>query len=192
MLLTLDGNQRQYKALEKQDFSTAVLTLNTIENDYAVFYNCGQDGGCSRLHKHMQLMPMPKDSFASFLDYPDGKEPSVPFMWFYHRFDDGPLMASHAFSIYNDLLKRASDAGRGLGQHADSMPPGAACPHNVIFTKRWMVVLPRRRAGINKEAGANAMGMLGYIAVATEKEIDTWVRLGLRKTLAQLGVAKET
>lgn len=192
MLLTLDGNQRQYKALDEQDFSTAVLTLNTIENDYAVFYNCGQDGGCSRLHKHMQLMPMPKDSFASFLDYPDGKEPSVPFMWFYHRFDDGPLMASRAFSIYNDLLKRAGDAGRGLGQHADSMPPGAACPHNVIFTKRWMVVLPRRRAGINKEAGANTMGMLGYIAVATEKEIDTWVRLGLRKTLAQLGVAKET
>lgn len=192
MLLTSDGNQRQYKALDEQDFTAAVVTLNAINKDHAIFYNCGQDGGCSRLHKHMQLVPMPKDSFASFLDCVDGKEPSVPFMWFYHRFEDDFLTASYAFSIYNDLLKRASEAGRGLGQHADSMPTGAACPHNVIFTKRWMVVLPRRRAGVNKEAGANAMGMLGYIAVATETEIDTWVRLGLRKSLGQLGVAKET
>lgn len=192
MLLTSDGNQKQYKALDEQDFTAALTTLNAMDNNYAVFYNCGQDGGCSRLHKHMQLMPMPKDTFASFLDCPDGKEPGVPFVWFYHRFDNGPLTASGIFEIYSDLLKRADEVGRGLGQHADSMPTGAACPHNVIFTKRWMVVLPRRRAGVNEEAGANAMGMLGCIAVATEKEIDTWVRLGLRKTLAQLGVAKQT
>lgn len=192
MLLTLDGNQRQYKALDEQDFTAAVVALDAIKKDYAVFYNCGQDGGCSRLHKHMQLMPMPKDSFASFLDYPDGEEPRIPFMWFYHRFENGPLTASSGFTIYKDLLTRADEAGRGLGQHADSMPTGAACPHNVIFTKRWMVMVPRRRAGVNKEAGANAMGMLGYIAVATDKEIDTWVQLGLRKTLAQLGVARET
>lgn len=194
MLLTVDGNQRQYKALNEQDFTAAWMTLSAIGlQDYAVFYNCGQDGGCSRLHKHMQLMPMPRHSFASFLDRADGKEPpSVPFVWFYHRFEDGPLTtASSLFAIYIDLLKRADEVGRGRGEHAVSMPPGAACPHNVIFTKRWMVVLPRRRAGVNKEAGANAMGMLGYIAVATEKEIEAWERLGLRQTLAQLGVAKE-
>lgn len=193
MLLTSDGNQRQYKALDEQDFTAASMTLSAIGNDYVVFYNCGQDGGCSRLHKHMQLIPMPKHTFASFLDCADGEEPpSVPFMWIYHRFENDPLTPSRLCTIYNDLLSRADELGRGRGEHADIMPPDAACPHNVIFTKRWMVVIPRRRAGVNKKAGANAMGMLGYIAVATEKEVEVWVRLGVRKTLAQLGVAKET
>lgn len=61
----------------------------------------------------------------------------------------------------------------------------------MVFTKRWMVMLPRRRTGINKEAGANAMGMLGYIAIAIKYEIGIWMRLGLKETLGQLGVPKE-
>jgi hypothetical protein len=52
------------------------------------------------------------------------------------------------------------------------------CPHNMILTKGWMVVLPRRRAAVNKEAGVNALGMLGYIAVATDNEILNWVSAG--------------
>lgn len=158
------------------------------------FYNCGQDGGCSRLHKHMQLMPMPRDSFAAFLDYMDGREPTnIPFAWFYHRFGKQIITPANAVLVYNELLEQAGRIGRNRAQHADSMPlvAGRACPHNMILTKRWMVVLPRRRAGVNKEAGANAMGMLGYIATATKNEIATWMRLGLRETLEQLGVPKE-
>ena len=53
-----------------------------------------------------------------------------------------------------------------------------------------MVVLPRRRAAVNKEAGANALGMVGVIAVATQKEIDNWIDIGPAKALAELGVPK--
>lgn len=196
MLLTFDGHRRQYEALDSHDLTAAVTCLNAMhsEQDYAVFYNCGQDGGCSRLHKHMQLMPMPKDSFAAFLDRAEGEEPApgVPFAWFWRRFGAEGLTPAIAVSVYKVLLKAADKVGRGLGQSASSMPVGAACPHNVIITKRWMVVIPRRRAGLSKATGANAMGMLGYIAVANRSEIDTWGRLGLKDTLGQLGVPNES
>jgi ATP adenylyltransferase len=53
-----------------------------------------------------------------------------------------------------------------------------------------MIVLPRRRAAVNKEAGANAIGMMGVVAVATQSEIDGWIRLGSAAALTELGVPK--
>lgn len=191
MLLTADGRRRQHEPLDEHDLTAALTSLDAVEEDYAIFYNCGQDGGCSRLHKHMQLIPMPKDSFAAFLERAEGEEPDVPFAWFYHRFEDQRVTPASVIKVYNKLLQHAHKVGHGRGQHADAAPPGAACPHNMIFTKRWMVVIPRRRAGVSKEAGANAMGMLGYIAVATRDEITTWMQLGLKETLLQVGVPKE-
>ncbi|KAK7746568.1 hypothetical protein SLS62_009365 [Diatrype stigma] len=196
MLLTSDGHRKQYEPLDEKDLEAAWAVLAAVGQgqDYVAFFNCGQDGGCSRLHKHMQLIPTPKYSFASFLDAEEGKceqEPDVPFQWFYRRF--GPevdITPATLRKVYTDLLKQATEVGLGRSEHAASAPHGAACPHNVIFTRRWMIVLPRRRAGINKEAGANAIGMLGVIAVATRNEIDNWVRLGLTTTLRELGVPK--
>lgn len=96
MLITSDGYQRQYESLNLDDIKSAWFLLSALDTDYVAFYNCGQDGGCSRLHKH-----------------------------------------------------------------------------------------------VNKEAGVNAIGMLGYIAVATRKEIDNWIQLGLTDSLRELGVAKQ-
>ncbi|PIG80769.1 hypothetical protein AARAC_010656 [Aspergillus arachidicola] len=87
MLLTLDGHRRQYEPLNETDLDGAWRILNAAETDYVAFYNCGRDGGCSRLHKHLQVMPLPANSFAAFLDSPEGREPEarVPFEWFYRR-----------------------------------------------------------------------------------------------------------
>ncbi|RKL21827.1 hypothetical protein BFJ68_g2139 [Fusarium oxysporum] len=93
-------------------------------------------------------------------------------------------------TVYSDLLKQATKVGEGRSEHAHSSPPGAAVPHNFLLTQRWMVVLPRRRAAVNKEAGANAIGMMGVVAVATQSEIDGWIRLGSAAALTELGVPK--
>ncbi|KAJ5598448.1 hypothetical protein N7537_008532 [Penicillium hordei] len=186
MLLTFDGYKRQYEALDKSDLNDTWQLLNSAQSDYVAFYNCGPNGGCSRLHKHLQVMPLPANSFAAFLDSPDETETKVPFRWFYRRFE-GNVTSAALFGTYKDLLEEATKVG---GEYTTDAPPGAVCPHNVIFTKRWMIVLPRRRGAINKEAGVNSLGMLGVIAVATTKEIDNWVRLGLTESLAELGVPK--
>ncbi|KAF4434728.1 5 5 -P-1P-4-tetraphosphate phosphorylase 2 [Fusarium acutatum] len=168
MLLTSDGHQRQYEPLNRDDLTAAWSVLSTMGQDYVAFFNCGRDGGCSRLHKHMQLIPKPKDSFASFLDVDDQKEPDVPFQWFYHRFRHSNPGVDGLVNIYNDLLRNATEVGEARSENADSAPPDAAVPHNFLLTQRWMIVLPRRRAAVNKEAGANAIGMMGVIAVATQ------------------------
>ncbi|KAH8807370.1 hypothetical protein F5884DRAFT_821113 [Xylogone sp. PMI_703] len=169
LLLTSDGYQKQYEPLRQIDLEAAWTMLTTVGKEYVVFYNGGQDGGCSRLHKHMQLMPMPEDSFTAFLDSESGKEPR----------------------IYAYLLKQASKVRDNQSEHADDASLGAGCPHNMILTKRWMLVLPRRRGAIAKEAEVNSIGMLGVIAVATKEGINTWLRQGLTQTLRELGVLKE-
>ena len=138
----------------------------------------------------MQLIPKPKDSFAAFLDDKDGKVPNVPFQWLHHRFNFSDMSPEGLLSIYHDLLRKATEVGAGLSENAKKLPPGAVIPHNMLVTKNWMVVLPRRRAAINKEAGANALDMVGVIAVATQKEIDNWINIGPAKALAELGVPK--
>lgn len=191
LLLTSDGYRRQYESLNESDLRSIWYMLSTMSTDYVAFYNCGQDSGCSRLHKHMQLIPTPEGTFASFLDS-DGKdpEPQVPFQWFYHRFDSREVTLQYLTEVYNQLLRQATEVGGSLSEHADTAPPGAACPHNMIMTKRWMIIVPRRRAAINKEVAANALGMLGYIAVAAEHEVDEWIRMGLIDSLKELGVAR--
>lgn len=191
MVLTRDGYKRQFEPLHESDFKAAWTVLNTLGEDHVLFYNCGQDGGCSLLHKHMQVMPKPETSFASFLDNEDIKEPNVPFRWFYNRFTADQFTPAGLTSIYETLLSRSTEVGLGLAENADTAPAGAACPHNMILTNSWMILIPRRKGAINKEAGANAIGMLGVIAVATQDEIDKWLRRGLTDSLRELGISQD-
>ncbi|KAF5609760.1 5 5 P-1 P-4-tetraphosphate phosphorylase 2 [Fusarium subglutinans] len=190
MLLTSDGHQRQYEALNRDDLTAAWSVLSTMGDDYVAFFNCGRDGGCSRLHKHMQLIPMPNYNFASFLNSDDTEEPGVPFRWFFHRFGHSKPGVDDLVTIYNDLVRKATEAGQGQSENANNAPPDAAVPHNFLLTQRWMMLPPRRRAAVNGEAGANAIGMMGVIAVATRDEIESWLRIGPATALAELGFPK--
>ena len=190
MVLASDGHRRQYEPLNEKDLEAVWNIIIAMDKDYVAFFNCGQDGGCSRMHKHLQVMPMMKDSFASFLDTDGGKEPNVPFRWFHRHFESESVTPTTLTNTYNHLLEEATKVGQGRSEHADAAPPGAACPHNMILTKRWMVVIPRRRAAINKEGGINALGMIGLIGVATKGEMDNLLRLGLTEVLRNMGVPK--
>ncbi|KAL9573955.1 hypothetical protein ACKAV7_001899 [Fusarium commune] len=113
MMLTRDGHRRQYEPLNQSDFEAAwgtLATLNDASTGYVVFFNCGKDGGCSRLHKHLQLMPLPANGFAvDFLNSNDAKEPKVPFEWAYHRFEDGIPSTCKTVEVYLHLLQQATE-----------------------------------------------------------------------------------
>ncbi|OAA72289.1 ATP adenylyltransferase [Cordyceps fumosorosea ARSEF 2679] len=190
LLLTKDGHRRQYERLDRADLAAAWTLLSGSDLDnFAVFFNCGKGAGYSRLHKHMQLMPMPPHTFASFLDSADGTEPEVPFRWFYERWSDaGSSSVDRVVDSYRKLLKQATSSVESQQEYKADDSPGAACSHNVIMTSRWIVVIPRRRPSVRDESGANAMGMLGYIAVPSQEGIDTWADQGLCNVLRQLGV----
>jgi ATP adenylyltransferase len=136
MLLTSDGHQKQHAPLHENDLEAACTVFTAINGDYVAPYNCGKDGGCSRLHKHLQLMPMPEDSSAAFLDSDGGKEASVLFQWFYHRFRAQNVTSANLIKVYAGLLHQTTKSGEGRSELADHAPPGAACPHNMRLTNR--------------------------------------------------------
>lgn len=110
----------------------------------------------------------------------------MPFYWFWSRLD-ADITAVDVKRVYDRLLERVS----AVGKESDDGQPGAASPHNVILTRGWMVVIPRRRAAINEHGGgANALGMLGVIAVSSREEIETWKEVGLVEGLRLLGVPR--
>ncbi|KAB8218934.1 hypothetical protein BDV33DRAFT_204981 [Aspergillus novoparasiticus] len=105
MLVTSDGYQRQYEGLNLKDIKSVWFRLSALDTEYVAFYNCGQDGGCSRLHEHLQLIPTPPNLFASFLDSEDGQPPQGLFEWFYHRLNPHDSTPERLLDIYYHLLE---------------------------------------------------------------------------------------
>ncbi|SMR45298.1 unnamed protein product [Zymoseptoria tritici ST99CH_1A5] len=193
MLLTSDAHRRQHEPLSLSDLAAAwtLLTL-AVENDYMVFFNGGKEAGCSRAHKHLQMLPLPKHSLAAFLDSDEdeegGVEPAVSFQWFWQRFGKGDVITPEGLKEAYDALMEKAEACCGRKEDAVE---GAACPHNFLLTKRWMLVVPRRKWGISKEVGANSMGVIGVLPCTTRADMEVWKEVGVGKGLAMIGVPRE-
>jgi ATP adenylyltransferase/5',5'''-P-1,P-4-tetraphosphate phosphorylase II len=188
LVLSLDSYRRQDEPLDPEmlDATWKVLELSQSTN-YAM-YNCGSGAGCSRYHKHMQILPMPKseDGFSFFPDRQDGYS-RVPYVHFMHYFNHAimPMFINgkHLHEIYLRLLRLSRQA---MGIEEDDTE--SFCPHNVILVKEWMVVIPRRKREYNG-AGANAAGMMGMVVIPDEAGLKRWTDSGPAKVLSELGVA---
>lgn len=196
LLLTEDGYERQYTALGEHDMTAVHKVLSCLNGTgprrYTAIYNCGIDGGCSRLHKHMQVFPVSDESRKGerFPIWPDAvttaESSSVPFHFFMHRFEKGFPPTSTLLHVYRQLLGQAEkvwlEHEKGLER-----PEGHAIPHNVIIDRNWMVVIPRRKAGW-RGADANAAGMLGMVWVKSEETMRLWTENGPAHVLSEVGI----
>ncbi|OIW29322.1 hypothetical protein CONLIGDRAFT_669221 [Coniochaeta ligniaria NRRL 30616] len=192
LLVTADGFRRQYEALDLHDLAAARHVMGSSfqggggGREYMMLYNCGVDAGCSRLHKHMQILPKPGNSIGGYRLWLDDTEDMVgamiPFKHFLARFKDLPD-ANGLLRVYLSLLGNAQAALRDQGENK----PGHAVAHNVVLTRRWMVVIPRRRAGVDG-ADANAAGMLGMVWLSDEDRLKKWLEVGPADVLTQCGV----
>ncbi|KAK5997631.1 ATP adenylyltransferase [Cladobotryum mycophilum] len=192
LLLTEDGFRRQYEALDLEDLTAAhsVITSLTSKREYMVLYNGGIDAGCSRLHKHMQVIPKP-DGYRLWLDDYDQDSrvktsslmDSIPFQYFMTRFSDTFLDPDALLRTYTSLLKEAQGALRDWTTPKE----GHVIAHNVVLTRKWIIIIPRRKAGVNG-ADTNAAGMLGMIWVSSKDRLQRWVELGPSDILAEIGV----
>ena len=211
LVLTQDGFRRQHEALDIDDMTalrSVLLSLDDTASKYLAIFNCGVESGCSRLHKHMQVFPAPQD-FPLWPDSePDaaaggGSEPAgVPFRCFVHHFekDDNGLggvggvggnasSAREVTEIYQGLLRRAESCLSATSSPGSSMKTGraAAVPHNVILSRKWIVVVPRRRAGVNG-ADVNAAGFLGMVWVSSGDKMRRWTEQGPGAVLREVGL----
>ncbi|CZT09974.1 uncharacterized protein RAG0_14578 [Rhynchosporium agropyri] len=61
LLLTKDSYRLQTEPMDLDDMKVSWDFLKTEGGEkFYVMYNCGQDAGCSRSHKHMQIVPKPE------------------------------------------------------------------------------------------------------------------------------------
>ncbi|KAK4245716.1 hypothetical protein C7999DRAFT_16125 [Corynascus novoguineensis] len=184
LILTQDGFRRQHEALDMDDMTAARHVLSSLSRcrRHLVIFNCGIDGGCSRMHKHMQVFPAPASEFPL---WPDNvaEEPKLPFKAFMRRFRNGVLPEPRELlDIYRALLRRAE---RAVGHAA--LEGEAAVPHNVILDRNWLVVVPRL-SGAWDGLSTNAAGMLGMVWISSEDKLDVWLERGPANVLAQVGV----
>jgi ATP adenylyltransferase/5',5'''-P-1,P-4-tetraphosphate phosphorylase II len=184
LLLAQDGHRRQWEPLCQEDLAASWEVITTMKNEYIMLYNCGQAGGCSRLHKHMQIIPHGNARLQLWPDSAELRE-KVPFQWFPHYFQGINQNSQLLIDTYRRLLAQA-EAALGFG---GSGTPKTAIPHNVILHERWMVVIPRRSAGV-KSVAANAAGMLGMVWVSSQECLDEWLFLGPQHVLRECGVPR--
>lgn len=175
LILTQDGYKRQWEALDLDDLKTAHTVLTSLTSDHLLFFNCGAEAGCSRVHKHMQAVPSESSdpwqnvTTAGVEIFTKRHGPAFP--------SPEELLASYA-----ELLQAARQV---LGAKDDQVPP-----HNMVLDRTGIMVIPRRNAGLGK-LGANSCGMLGMQWVATEETMQQWIEAGPRKVIANAGVPKK-
>lgn len=156
------------------------------EFDALGFYNSGPIAGASQPHKHMQLVPLPLSADAP--DVPIGVllESSqraravihIPGLPFVHAF--AWLMSVSAAPQASDLhaLYRTLLAAAGI----DTRP--APRPYNLLLTRRFMLVIPRRLLQFGA-ISVNALGFAGSFFVADQKSLELIERTGPMEVLRQ-------
>jgi ATP adenylyltransferase len=109
-MLLNNGSYRSQN--EPLDHIEAALTfLASVEDPHCVLYNCNKDAGCSRLHKHAQIMKKPEAAVSepsSFRFFPDIKDSGVhvPYRYFRHYFGSPEALESAAvYDTCFDLLR---------------------------------------------------------------------------------------
>ncbi|KAK4143146.1 uncharacterized protein C8A04DRAFT_29163 [Dichotomopilus funicola] len=182
LILTKNGFRRQFEPLDFDDITAVGRVISSFTTRHLAIFNCGIKGGCSRLHKHMQVFAAPE----KFQLWPDGEVHKLPFKVFKRQFRNGLPPAQELLTAYQELLREAARALR-INPPAEGQP---AVPHNVVLDKKWIVVIPRRSdkwEGVIANA-ANAAGMLGMVWVGSDKEVNNWLERGPTTVLTHLGV----
>ncbi|KAH7075783.1 hypothetical protein BKA63DRAFT_512354 [Paraphoma chrysanthemicola] len=180
LILTTDSYRRQHEMLDADDFTAVLEVLRKWEGWYIIF-NCGEKGGCSRVHKHLQGLRGAPYAWEALVRAAKG-EGKTPFKFFMHRFEEGfvKVNLTEVLRVYTEMLGQCREV---LGLSEDE----EICPHNVVLWDDSIVVIPRR-AGIWKGASANTGGMLGSVWVPDQAEADKWLQLGCANVLRELGV----
>ncbi|OCT52931.1 putative phosphorylase [Cladophialophora carrionii] len=182
LILTLDSFRRQTESLDRTDLAAAWAVMQALPDEHFVMFNCGNEAGCSRLHKHMQVIPYSTD-VTLFPDQAGLNPMDIPFKYFIRPIDSS-IHASpgRLHAIYCSLHGEALQAWQSCTETTLEY-----FPHNVMLTKRWIMVVPRRRAAF-QGASANAAGMMGMVWLTNPRQLDRWKEIGPSRVLEELGV----
>lgn len=188
LLITRQWSE-QTEMLDANDFEALLLGLAGM--DGLAFYNGGTEAGASLPHKHLQFVPLPLAPAGPALPFADllegmrtvsetgaGHVPELPF-----RHAVAPLRpewlddpARHA----PDALALAQSLWEALGY--DPRVGQQPAPYNLLATRRWMWLVPRRQDRWNG-LPVNALAFAGGLLAPNE---DAFERLRQHGPMALL------
>lgn len=171
----------QNEPLSDVDCDALWEVLSSLGNEYIAIFNCGPDAGASVGHKHMQIIPRPNSEGHAL--FPDVQLPREGI------FEDSRVPFRHVIqSLSSDMdRKRLPEIYRNL---RDFLGTSLKTAHNVILVSRWMMVIPRTKAG-RDELSANAAAMIGMVWMDTEQQLQTWTSGDPMLLLQEFGVPRE-
>jgi ATP adenylyltransferase len=177
LLITTSEYISQDSPLSWDDFRVAMkVTCEFMleDADWMVFYNCGAISGASQQHKHIQLVMIGKDTKVP-LSISDMEEIYGP--RYFCPFLNNPRD--------DELLKCWHDSYTKLMSFVE-----AGCSTNILFTKKWMLVVPRKKLGFN-DWNPNSLIFVGYLLSRSDEETKMIKELGPLNIIKSLGCINE-
>ena len=186
----------QEALLDADDWLALAACLGQI--DGLGFYNGGAVAGASQPHKHLQLVPLPlaedvdgvpiepllASARAGSAVVP---VPALPCAAFLSRLDPATLADPIAAAALLDRRYRDLIAAAGIGVLEVAGRLHQASPYNLLVTRRWMLLVPRRRECFGP-ISLNALAFAGALFVRDPVEAELVRRAGLRAMLHEVGV----
>lgn len=189
ILMTASASHLQTTPLDLDDLRAGWTMLNALESQrpHYLIFNCGRPAGGSRMHKHMQAFEQDREELLPDLLLRDeGVRRSVPYK-FKLEVLPRPVRDGRTEDAAQYLLKTYKEHVRWCREVLGEQITDGGVSHNIILTKRWLMTIPRREAGVGR-ATANAAGMMGLVWVSVDETVKLWKSLGPTNVLAQLGV----
>lgn len=192
VLIVTEAFEEQNTRLNEGDFAALYNCLSEV--DGLAFYNSGRIAGASQRHKHLQLicgpvgdMPgemglAPFDGLLSEAASRAGQDGTfrVESFGFVHGAVRTDVKGADEWTrLYEGLLDSVGREG-GLGD-------GFA--YNLVATRRWMMVVPRREECF-EGVSVNSLGFAGCLLVRTEEQLGTVERVGGLGVLRHTGFEK--
>lgn len=188
LLLVTREYEEQALPIGPADFVALARCLDEI--DGLGFYNSGPEAGASQRHRHLQVVPFPvgagpaptpiESAIAAVVEDPArGTIPAFPFC---HAAAPLPETAWQA-EAPDVRVRRAAEAMRlayralaaRVGLRLAAGQPTA--PYNLLATRRWMLLVPRRREGF-EGVSINALGFAGSILIRNKAQWEAVQRVG--------------
>ncbi|MFZ4564835.1 MAG: DUF4922 domain-containing protein [Prochlorococcaceae cyanobacterium] len=172
LLLITRGWAPQGGWLDHRDWEAVASLMAQVRGLW--FFNSGPDAGASQPHRHLQLLPRDADQplcpleqgFRLIADGGAGPWPWRLGLRALPDADDGQRAAILA-ETYRQLCE-----AQGLGRPDDDPRPRQ--PHNLLFGREWMAVVPRVLEG-SRGFSLNALGFAGYLLATEDSDLD-WLR----------------
>src|SRR5919204_344974 len=148
LLLVTRRYAPQEELLDADDFQALAALMGEL--DWLAFYNAGRVAGASQARKHLKLVP--------------AAVPLEPLI------TGGALPFRHAYAVLPGL-----DALHRI--YRELIAPWPATPYNLLATRRWMLVVPRRQERY-ESISVNALGFAGSLYVRNSAELALVRRAG--------------